>query len=496
MVLALVFVLGCAAHVRTAAAVDLLTVVEQATDHDADLAAFRAASKAAQQAVPKARAALLPQVEGGWGRAYNRTAVEGLPRTSYWQNGWTVSLTQPVFDWSRWTAYKQADVLEARGVVDVARAQQSLMVQAVRAYFDELAAEDELMRANDYATALDLHFNQLRHRQMAGEATTIDLREAEAAQQQAQLLQQDARSDLQLRRLALEQITGQPFAALSRLSDAAAMPRIDPADVESWVSQATSHDYAVQLKQIDSRIAELEVEKARARHLPVVGVSASHTPAGAASGYSRPTTTTTAMLSITIPLFEGGELNAVVDEKLALEDKAQDELLAAKRAAGAAAREDWSRFRTGVARVDSLTRLVQTSRVALDATQVGYKVGSRTSADVLRAADVLYENRRDLIRARYATIVALLQLKAATAALNFDEIASVNGLLMGAEGKPVNAPVVVAVPVPVPVERTLAVTAVPARSGSDASSAVVSALEAWRASMLTDRGQVAPSGNE
>ncbi len=503
IVLAWLFVLGCAAHARTAAAVDLLTVVEQATDHDAGLAAFRAASKAAQQAVPRARAALLPQVEGGWGRAYNRTAIEGLPRTSYWQNGWTVSLTQPVFDWSRWTAYKQADVVEARGVVDVARAQQSVMVQAVRAYFDELAAEDELMRANDYFAALGSHFSQLRHRQAAGEATAIDLREAEAAQEQAQLQQQDARSDLQLSRLTLEQITGQPFAALSRLSDGAAMPRIDPADVESWASQAAAHDYLVQLKQIDWRIAELEVEKARAKHLPVLGVSASHTPAGAASGYARPTTTTTAMLSITIPIFEGGELNAIVDEKLALEDKAQDELLAAKRTAGATARETWSRFRAGVARVDSLTRLVQTSRAALDATQVGYKVGSRTSADVLRAADVLYANRRDLIRARYATIVALLQLKAATATLNFDEIARVNGLLVGAEGAQVSAPISAPISAPVstsistsistsvaaPVEDgTLAVPVMPTRSGSDVSSAVVRALEAWRASTLPDRG--------
>lgn len=483
MVLSLLCVLECAAYARTAQAVDLLTVVEQATGHDAELAAFRAASKAAQQAVPKARAALLPQVEGGWGRAYNRTAIEGYPRESYWQNGWTVSLTQPVFDWSRWTAYRQADVVEARGVVDVERAQQATMVRAVRAYFDELAAEDELMRANDYAAALDSHFKQLRRRQLAGEATAIDLREAEAAQEQAQLQQQDARSDLQLGRLALEQITGQPFAALSRLSDAAAVPRIEPDDVESWVSQATAHDYSVQLKQIDSRLAELEVEKARARHLPVLGVSASHTPAGAASGYSRPTTTTTAMLSITIPIFEGGEVNANVDEKLALEDKAQDELLAAKRAAGGTARETWSRFHAGVARVDALTRLVQTSRAALDATQIGYKVGSRTSADVLRAADVLYANRRDLIRARYATIVSLLQLKAATAALNMDEIARVNGLLMGAEGASVSASVAV------PVVGTPAEPASLARGISGGSSAVVNALEAWRLSTLTDRGQ-------
>jgi outer membrane protein len=210
------------------------------------------------------------------------------------------------------------------------------------------------------------------------------------------------------------------------------MPGLHPDDMESWALQAEAHDYTVQLKQIDRRIAELEVEKARAARLPVVNLTASHTPAGAASGYIRPTTTTTAMLSVTIPIFEGGATSASIDEKSALLDEAQDKLLAATRSAGASAREYWSRFRAGVARVESLSRLVQSSRAALSATQVGYRLGSRASIDVLRASDAFFANRRDLIRARYATVVALLQLKASTASLNFDEVARVNELLLDA----------------------------------------------------------------
>jgi outer membrane protein len=430
----LLIALACAAHTGTAAAVDLLTLVEQAVDYDAELAASRAGSRVAQQAVPKARAALLPQLSGGWGRAYNNTAMDGFPRESYWQNGWTVTLSQPVFDWSSWTAYRQADLVGARGALEAARAQQAAILQAVRAYFEELAAEDELARADDYTAALEQHMVELQRRRAAGEATVIDVQEAEAAREQARVQQLDARSDLRLRRLSLEQLTGQPFAGLSRLSDTAALPRLSPDNEGDWAAQAEAHDYLVQLKQIDRRIAQFDVEKARARNLPVVSLSASHTPTGAASGYSRPTTTTTAMLSVTIPLFEGGETDAIIDETKALADKAQNELLGATRTAGATARENWSRFHEGVARIGALTGLVQTSRAALAATQVGYKVGSRTSTDVLRAADSLYANRRDLIRARYTAIVALLQLKAATATLDLDEVAQANGLLVGAEG--------------------------------------------------------------
>jgi len=431
--------LACFALAGSAVAVDLLTVVEQTLDRDADLSAFRAGSRAAQQAVPKARAALLPRLEGGWGRAYNSTVTEGGPRSTYWQNGWTVSLTQPLFDWSRWTTYKQANFVEARGVVEVAHARQIAILRAVRAFFDELAAEDELARASDYRQALDSHLDQLRRRQAAGEATVIDLREAEAAREQACLQQLDALNDLRLKRLSLEELTGQPFSALSRMSSAATMPRLDPDDMESWAAEAEAHDYRVQSRQIDWRIAKLDIEKARAGNFPVVSVTASHTPAGAAAGYVRPTTTSTAMLSVTIPIFEGGETQARVDEAVALEEKAQNDLLSATRQAGATARESWWRIHSGVERIDSLTRLTQTSHAALVATQVGYKVGSRANTDVLRASDVFYTNRRDLIRARYETVIALLQLKAATAALNVDEVARVNTLLVPAGNAPAPA---------------------------------------------------------
>jgi outer membrane protein len=424
---------GCLGLANAAYAVDLLAVIEQATDHDADLAAMRAASRAAHQAVPKARAALLPQVEGGWGRGWNSTSIEDLPRNSYWQNGWTVSLTQPIFDWSRWTGYRQANFVEARGEVELARAQQSSILRAAQAYFDELAAEDELARASDYATALDGHMDEVRRRQAAGEATLVDVQETESVKGQARLQLMDAQNDLQLKRIALEQLTGQPFAALSRLSSNAALPQLEPADAEAWAAQAQALDYSVQLKQIDCRIAELEVEKARAGHFPTVNVTANHTPAGAAAGFSRPTTTTTAMLAISIPIFEGGATQAKLDESEALSDKAQNELLSATRQAGGVARENWSRFVAGKTRIEALTRLVQTSRTAISATYIGYKVGSRTSADVLRATDTFYATRRDLIRARYDVLLALLQLEAATAALTFDEVAQVSSLLMGAD---------------------------------------------------------------
>jgi outer membrane protein len=175
-----------------AQAADLVSVVQQALGHDADLAQARASYVAAQEAVPQARGGLLPQLSAGWGRTYNGIATDGFPRQSYWQNGWTVSLTQPIFDWTKWMAYRQADYVEARGAVDLDFAQQAALLRAVRAYFEALAAEDEVRRAADYTAAVDAHMQVLQRKRSAGEATVVDLREALTAREQAALQQADA----------------------------------------------------------------------------------------------------------------------------------------------------------------------------------------------------------------------------------------------------------------------------------------------------------------
>lgn len=428
---ALAFAVGlaCAVQAGGAQAADLLGVVEDTLDHDATLAAARDAYRAAQQAVPKARAGLLPHVAGGWGRGYNNIVMEGFPNDHYWQSGWTVGLTQPLFDWALWSTWRQADYVVARGKLEAASAGQDAILRAAQAYFDALAAADETARATDYLRALDAHLALLTRAKAAGEATLVDLREAEASRAQAQLQLLDARDKMRLARDALERLTGKPAQTLATLPETAAMPALEPPDPEAWVTQAQAHGYPVQIHELALQIAKLDTEKARAGHYPSVDLQVTRTPAGAAGGYSRPTTTTTAMLAVTVPLFSGGETMAEVKEASALEDKARDELEAATRDAAGDTHDDWLRVTSGQAQIAAMDTLVQRTQASLQATKIGFGAGSRASTDVLRATDSFYASRRNLIRARYDAVLALLKWLADTASLNLDEVGHINAQL-------------------------------------------------------------------
>jgi outer membrane protein len=81
---------------------DLLSAVRDARAYDAQLASALAALDASGHSITRSRSALLPKLEVDWQRTQWQSKVEGLPNYTYRQNGWTVSLTQPLLNWESW----------------------------------------------------------------------------------------------------------------------------------------------------------------------------------------------------------------------------------------------------------------------------------------------------------------------------------------------------------------------------------------------------------
>ena len=69
------------------------------------------------------------------------------------------------------------------------------------------------------------------------------------------------------------------------------------------------------------------------------------------------------------------------------------------------------------------------SRLALEATQLGYKVGVRVNLDVLNAQTQLFSTQRDLAKARYDVLVGSLRLRQASGQLSAADVQSISRLL-------------------------------------------------------------------
>lgn len=429
-------------HVPAAAGADLLQVYRDAQANDAQFASARSQLLATRERLPQARAGLLPQVLGTAG--VQRTMADyssPVDVTRYFNaNTWALQLTQPLFRWDRWETYKQGELATLAGEVTFQQAQLDLITRASQAYFDVLAAQDNLYLAGAQKKAIGEQLEQAKRNFEVGTATITDANDAQARYDLATATEISARSALEVARASLQQITGKPVDELMGLRPEAAIPGPMPADVNAWAAQAEQTNLQVGVAGYNLETAQRESNKARAGHLPSVDLVASY-------GYTNAQGTATQLsnvgsrynsgvvgVQLSIPIYAGGQIQSRVRETLALADKAASDLEFARRTAAQTARQTYSGVSNGLAQVKALEAAERSAQSAVESNQLGYEVGVRINIDVLNAEAQLFSTRRDLAKARYDTIMNGLRLKASTAVLSEEDVVQINTLLTSVPG--------------------------------------------------------------
>jgi outer membrane protein len=89
-------------------------------------------------------------------------------------------------------------------------------------------------------------------------------------------------------------------------------------------------------------------------------------------------------------------------------------------------REAYNGVISGISRVKAFKQAVVSSEKALESTEAGYEVGTRTTVDVLNVRRDLFRAKRDYASSRYDYILSILRLKQAAGIVNVDDLAQIN----------------------------------------------------------------------
>ncbi|WOB10260.1 TolC family outer membrane protein [Piscinibacter gummiphilus] len=435
LALAAAFALGA---LSTAHAQSLQELYDTARGYDATYLAARALADSTVYKAEGVHSLRRPNVGATVG--YARTTNE-TPATESENRGPTAALNakQTLFNRANDATISQADLGVEAARADLALAEQDLIVRVANAYFDVLGAQDALTTARASTKAISEQLASAKRNFEVGTATITDTREAQARYDLATAQELAAENDLLNKRIALDQLVGRSNVEPKPLATPVVLPPVMPADVNSWVSLAEGGP-GVRKAQVGYEVAQLETSKARAGHLPTVDLSGSYGQ-GRATGFSKQgslpvnryngdTNQSSIGVTVNIPLFAGFAIQNRVKETLLLEEQSRNNLDAARRSANQAARQAYYGSESLQARVRALEAAETSSQVALDATQLGYKVGVRVNLDVLNAQTQLYSTRRDLARARYDVLVNTLRLKQAAGQLSPADVAAINQLLV------------------------------------------------------------------
>jgi outer membrane protein len=420
-----------------AQAADLLQVYQQALANDATYASARAALVAGQERITQGRSGLLPQVQASGSNLRNSgdvnsiglfsTTRSGAVDTDYHSNSYTVSLTQPLFNWANWQQYQQSKLSQAVAEASFAQAQQDLITRVAQAYFDVLTAQDNLTSTQAQKVATTEQLASAKRNFEVGTQTITDTHEAQAAYDLVVAQEFAAINDLDNKRTALEVIIGKSPGELATLRSGVTISPPSPAAVEPWVGSAEGQNYAVVGAQLSLEIAKREIERNRASHMPTLNLVAQNTHQMQTAGTIA--NNNAIGVSWNIPIFSGFAVTSKVRETIALEDKARSDLEATRRAAAQNARSAFLGMNSGLAQVRALEAAEVSSKSSLDSNKLGYQVGVRINIDVLNAQKLLYSTQKDLAKARYDTIMNGLRLKSAAGSLKEADLGPINALL-------------------------------------------------------------------
>ncbi len=316
---------------------------------------------------------------------------------------------------------------------DLESAQQDLIVRVAQAYFDVLGAQDTLATTRANKAAISEQLASAKRNFEVGTATITDTREAQSRFDLAVAQELQAENDLHTKRIALDQLVGRTGITPEPLRVPVVLPAPLPDNAEEWVTVGDTRSPTVRRAKVALDVATLETAKARAGGLPTLAAVASVGTERDTGNYvlrAGTNRTATVGLQLNWPLYTGGAVQNRLMETLSLEEKARNDLDAARRGVAQGVRVAFYNLKSGIAQVKALEAAEASSKLSLEATQLGYKVGVRVNVDVLNAQSQLYQTQRDLAQARYNVLLGILRLRQASGQLDDADIEAVNRLLV------------------------------------------------------------------
>ena len=425
------------AAMPAARAESLQELFEAARGFDAAYLAVRAQTDSAEHRTNQSYALRRPGVNlaGSVGRTRTDPPPSQLNPTGAVihtdTRGFTVNARQPLFNRPNDATIEQSERALDVALADLSVAEQDLVVRLAQAYFDVLAAEDVLAAAQAAKKAITEQLASAKRNFEVGTATITDQREAQARFDLATAQELAAENDLRVKRLALDQLVGRTGVQPNKLAQPVALPPVAPDTLDPWVERAQSDNPNVRRAALAREIARLETDKARAGHLPTLDLVGSVGPQRQINNDQGGTTSTRSIgVQLAVPLYSGHATQNRIKETLALEEKALNDWSNAQRTLAQAARAAFLGVQSGQAQVKALEAAEASSRLALEATQTGYRVGLRVNVDVLNAQTQLFQTQRDLAIARYNVLLGTLRLKQAAGQVSVADLAGLDGLLV------------------------------------------------------------------
>jgi outer membrane protein len=390
-------------------------VLATAYNSNPTLMARRAQLRATDEGVPQALSSWRPTVTltGDIARG-DYFSDQNLPPLSYniyrTQKDYTAQISQPLYRGGRTKAatnQAEAAVLATRAQLEATEAQ--VLLTAATSYLNVVRDEAVVKLSINNEQVLRRQMDAARERFRVGEITRTDVSQSEARLSQATADRVAAEGNLQSSRAGFIDVVGRAPESPEAPKAAAEVPN----SFDTVKADTLQHNPNVVSADWVAKGAKEGIDLVMGELLPTLSATGTYSRFLDATGQHSQLQTSQAMLTLSVPLYEGGGTYARLRAQKHTYGQRMLESDQTRRDALQTATQSWETLMAARARVQSYTAQIAANELALAGVEEEAKVGARTVLDTLNAEQELFQSRVNLVTARHDEMVAAFQLRSA-----------------------------------------------------------------------------------
>lgn len=405
------------------AADNLHQVYQQAVTSDPQILQAKANRDATFEAINEQRSTLLPQLSAKitTNNGLVDEPADGWSKAGDWNGEVGLTLTQEVYVHSSWIDLSLAEKRASQSDAALASAHQGLIIRVATAYFDILAAEDNLSFVQAEKRAIERQLEQTKQRFEVGLTAITDVHEAQAQFDSSVANEILAQNQLENAFEALTEITGLSHKNLASLNTALFSPSLPaPASSNEWLTIAEENNLDLLQSRIGVDIAKESIDRTESTRLPTLKATA-----GLTSPYNSIQSNddnASIGLTLSVPIYTGGRISSQIEQSRFEYVSSSQAMEQSHRGVVRNIRRSFNNVRASISSVQAFKQTVASAESALQATEAGFEVGTRTIVDVLQSTQLVYNTKKQLADARYAYILSVLNLKQAAGTLTENDL--------------------------------------------------------------------------
>lgn len=426
-------VLACAGHAQ---AITLQQAYEAALKNEPAYRVNFYEAEAAKENRIIGRSALLPTLQANYSGNRNRAEQtvdlgsvlpDRVDNPRYISRNATIQLRQTLFNMEAYARYRQSIASSNEAAARFEANGSEVTLRVVGAYVDALYATDQLNLVKAQRATYTEQMKVNNRLFELGEGTRTDMLEVQARLDliEAQLL--EAEDNLRNARQSLESITGIDIGTLQPLAPNFAFAQ-KPDSFEDWRARALRDNPDLKAARFAVEAAEQDIKRARAGHVPRLDFVASYgrSDAETINTVNQDLLNRSIGFQLSIPLYQGGYVNAVSRQAVAGLERAKANLDNRTNLVLLELRKAHSLTLSSVAKVGALVKASESGALLAKATEQSIKGGVRINLDLLNAQQQLVSTQRDLAQARYSYLLGTLRMRAAAGQLTANDVREVS----------------------------------------------------------------------